>query len=91
MNRGLVRQMITDVMAEEVTHLCGAKHQPNDEVVYRAGSTPGRLIYEVFDEQREQYFVYREVSTRQIWPFESTSIRNGASSRRERMTLASGH
>ena len=35
--RGLVRQMITDVMAEEVTALCGAKHQPTDETHFRAG------------------------------------------------------
>ena len=44
--RGLVRQMITDVMAEEVTALCGAKHQPTDESHFRAGSSPGRVIYE---------------------------------------------
>ena len=44
--RGLVRQMITDVMAEEVTALCGAKHQPTDESHFRAGSSPDRVIYE---------------------------------------------
>ena len=44
--RGLVRQMISDVMSEEVTHLCGAKHRPGGEDVYRHGSSPGRVIYE---------------------------------------------
>jgi len=44
--RGLVRQMITDVMAEEVTALCGDKHRPSDDAHIRAGSSPGRVIYE---------------------------------------------
>lgn len=44
--RGLVRQMISDVMSEEVNHLCGAKHRPAGENVYRHGSRSGRVIYE---------------------------------------------
>ena len=44
--RGLVRQMISDVMAAEVTELCGAKYQPNGGDIYRNGSSPGRVIYE---------------------------------------------
>lgn len=44
--RGLVRQMISDVMAQEVTELCGPKHQPISDDVYRNGSSPGRVIYE---------------------------------------------
>ena len=45
--RGLVRQMISDVMAEEVTELCGAKHRPSDDGDgFRSGSSPGRVIYE---------------------------------------------
>jgi len=44
--RGAVRQMITDVMAQEVNELCGAKHHPTDGDTFRNGSTPGRVIYE---------------------------------------------
>lgn len=44
--RGMVRQMITDVIAEEVTELCGPKHQPGDGGLYRAGTAPGSVIHE---------------------------------------------
>jgi putative transposase len=44
--RGAVRQMICDVMAEEVMDLCGTKHQPIGGDVFRNGSSPGRVIYE---------------------------------------------
>jgi len=44
--RGLVRRMISDVMAQEVTELCGPKHQPGGGDVFRNGSSPGRVIYE---------------------------------------------
>jgi putative transposase len=44
--RGAVRQMICDVMAEEVTDLCGTKHQPDGGDVFRNGSSPGRVIHE---------------------------------------------
>ncbi len=44
--RGLVRQMISDVMAQEVTDLCGPKHRPRGEGCYRNGSSVGRVIYE---------------------------------------------
>lgn len=44
--RGCVRQMLSDVMAAEVTALCGAKHQPNDSDHFRAGSSPGRVLHE---------------------------------------------
>ena len=44
--RGAVRQMICDVMAEEVIELCGTKHQPLGGDVFRNGSSPGRVIYE---------------------------------------------
>lgn len=44
--RGVVRQMITDAMVEEVTELCGPKHHPADSDYFRAGSSPGRVIYE---------------------------------------------
>ena len=40
--RGLVRQMISDVMADEVTELCGRKHRPAGGDVYRNGSSLGR-------------------------------------------------
>ena len=48
--RGLVREMITDVIAEEVTELCGPRHQPTGGDFYRAGTAPGRVIH---DGQRE--------------------------------------
>ena len=44
--RGMVRQMITDVIAEEVTELCGPKHQPAGGDFFRAGTAPGRVIHE---------------------------------------------
>ncbi len=44
--RGLVRQMISDVLAEEVAELCGPKHQPVEGDLFRSGSSAGRVIYE---------------------------------------------
>lgn len=44
--RGCVRQMISDVMASEVHELCGAKHAPAGGDIYRAGSSPGRVLVE---------------------------------------------
>lgn len=44
--RGFVRQLISDVMAEEVTQLCGPKHQPTGGDTFRSGSSAGRVIYE---------------------------------------------
>lgn len=44
--RGAVLQMISDVMAEEVTSLCGEKHRPEGNGCFRAGSSSGRVIYE---------------------------------------------
>ena len=44
--RGMVRQMITDVIAEEVTELCGPKHRPTGGDFYRAGTAPGSVIHE---------------------------------------------
>ncbi len=38
--RGSVRQMICEVMAAEVTELCGAKHRPSENEFVRAGSVP---------------------------------------------------
>ena len=42
--RGGVRQMICEVMAAEVTELCGPKHPPNNSGNVRAGSSSGRVI-----------------------------------------------
>ena len=42
--RGGVRQMICEVMAEEVNELCGPKHHPNASGNVRAGSSTGRVI-----------------------------------------------
>lgn len=44
--RGAVLKMISDVMAEEVTSLCGEKHRPVDREYFRAGSSSGRVIFE---------------------------------------------
>jgi len=44
--RGCVRQMISEVMAAEVTELCGPKHSPRGSEVFRSGSSPGRVIFE---------------------------------------------
>ena len=44
--RGHVREMICEVMAAEVTALCGPKHDPSSSDHYRAGSSSGRVLYE---------------------------------------------
>jgi hypothetical protein len=44
--RGCVRQMLSDVMAAEVTELCGPKHDPSASDCFRAGSSPGRVLHE---------------------------------------------
>lgn len=44
--RGHVREMICEVMAAEVTQLCGPKHAPSAGDHYRAGSSQGRVLYE---------------------------------------------
>ena len=49
--RGSVHQMICEVMAAEVAHLCGPKHHPNASGYVRAGSSSGRVIIE---ERREE-------------------------------------
>jgi len=43
--------MICEVMAAEVTELCGPKHAPSGGEVFRSGSSPGRVI---FEGQREE-------------------------------------
>ena len=48
--RGHVREMICEVMAAEVTELCGPKHAPSRSDHYRAGSSPGRVL---LDGERE--------------------------------------
>ena len=44
--RGCVLEMICEVMAAEVTQLCGTKHSPAGEAYFRSGSSPGRVIFE---------------------------------------------
>ena len=44
--RGAVLGMISDVMASEVSALCGEKYHPADTAHFRAGSTPAKVIYE---------------------------------------------
>ena len=49
--RGSVRQMICDVMATEVSELCGPKHHPAEGDHFRAGTSPGRVLV---DGEREE-------------------------------------
>jgi putative transposase len=44
--RGHVRELICEVMAAEVTDLCGPKYSRSESDCYRAGSSPGRVLYE---------------------------------------------
>ena len=45
--RGGARLMLANVMAEEVSGLCGAKYHPADEAAFqRAGSAPGAVLWE---------------------------------------------
>ena len=44
--RGSVRKMICEVMAAEVSELCGKKHSPSESTAYRAGSATGRVLVE---------------------------------------------
>ena len=44
--RGMALYMISEVMAREVTELCGPKHQPTVGDHYRSGTTGGRVIVE---------------------------------------------
>jgi len=44
--RGCVRQMISEVMADEVNELCGPKHKPSDSDHFRAGSSSGHVLFE---------------------------------------------
>lgn len=44
--RGSVRKMICEVMAAEVSELCGKKHSRSDSAVFRAGSATGRVLVE---------------------------------------------
>jgi len=49
--RGCVLRMISQVMAEEVTALCGAKHHPAGGEYFRSGSSSGRVLV---DGEREE-------------------------------------
>lgn len=49
--RGSVRRMICDVMAAEVTELCGPKHHPGNSDCFRSGTSPGRVLV---DGEREE-------------------------------------
>jgi putative transposase len=44
--RGCVREMISEVMASEVSELCGPKHHPTESAHFRAGSSSGRVLFE---------------------------------------------
>ena len=43
--RGAVLGMISDVMAAEVSALCGEKYHPADTAHFRAANTPAKVIY----------------------------------------------
>ncbi|MFT7629579.1 MAG: putative transposase [Mariniblastus sp.] len=44
--RGCVREMISEVMASEVSELCGPKHHPTESDCCRAGTSSGRVLFE---------------------------------------------
>lgn len=44
--RGAVRTMICEVMAAEVSELCGKKHSPVSPDTFRAGTAAGRVLVE---------------------------------------------
>lgn len=44
--RGVVLNMISEVMAREVSELCGPKHHPSESDIYRNGTAGGRVIVE---------------------------------------------
>jgi putative transposase len=44
--RGFVREMFSEVMASEVSELCGPKHHPTESDHFRAGSSSGRVLFE---------------------------------------------
>ena len=44
--RGAVLQMISSVIAEEVTELCGPKHQPDHSSHFRAGTARGSILHD---------------------------------------------
>lgn len=44
--RGSIVRMACEVMAAEVTEMCGVKHAPSDGEHYRAGSADGRILVE---------------------------------------------
>ena len=60
--RGQVREMICEVMAAEVTELCGPKHHPSSQDHYRAGTSPGRVLVEGDQEQVVRPRVRRKAS-----------------------------
>jgi transposase-like protein len=49
--RGHVRELVCRVMAEEVSLLCGPKHQPAGASHFRSGTSPGRIY---IDGKREE-------------------------------------
>ena len=60
--RGQVREMICEVMAAEVTELCGPKHHPSSPDHYRAGTSPGCVLVEGDQEQVVRPRVRRKAS-----------------------------
>ncbi len=65
--RGGVRVMLADVMAAEVSGLCGTKYHPGDEAAFeRAGSAPGRVLWEGRSEAVQPADSRRRVV---CWPF----------------------
>lgn len=49
--RGSIRHLICEVMAAEVSELCGPKHHPGEGEHFRAGTSPGRVLV---DGEREE-------------------------------------
>ena len=55
--RGSVRKLVREVMAAEVSELCGKKHSPSESISFRAGSATGRVLMEG---EREEVIRYQE-------------------------------
>ena len=58
--------MICDVMAAEVTELCGPKHAPASSDHHRAGSASGRVLLEGEQEDIDRPRVRHMISSKEV-------------------------
>lgn len=74
--RGVSREMLAEVMAEEVCGLCGPAYRPNPEAdCYRAGTAPGYAYIESRREPTTRPRVRRQVAEEASEEVELTSYR----------------